>query len=121
MALHCSCVSRFIDVRFGTYWRISPLVFSLVPRSQGTVWIREVDHYTGGTLDLFVSVKLRTVVDGDGLEETRMRLDQLDHASVERDNFSAGKLSDQSGSRHPLHQRHDAVLGSTLNCNTDVK
>ena len=43
----------------------------------------EVDRYAGSSLDVFVAVELRTVVDGDGLEQTRMCLNQLDDALVD--------------------------------------
>src|SRR5665811_928308 len=60
-----------------------------------TIRIREVDRDASGVFDLLVSVELGAVVDGDGFEETRMSLDQLDHARVERDDFAAAKLPDQ--------------------------
>ena len=55
----------------------------------GSVWVGEVDLYPCCCLDLFVTVELGTVVDGDGDEELRISFDQLDHASVDVDHLAA--------------------------------
>src|SRR5688500_18011192 len=44
---------------------------------------REVDRYARSSFDLLVAVELRTVVDGDGLEQPGMRLNQGDDALID--------------------------------------
>lgn len=76
----------------------------------GAVGVGEVDEHASSALDLFVTVKLRPVVDRDRFEQAGMGLDQFDHTCVERDYLPAAKLPDQCRSGHPFDQRDDAVL-----------
>src|SRR5690606_35136039 len=68
------------------------------------------DFHAGRLLDIFVAVKLGTVIDGDGLELTRMCLDQLNHASVHIDRTPVTKLADQGCAGEALDEGDHAVL-----------
>lgn len=60
------------------------------PALPGVIGRGEVERGAGGSFDLAVSVKLGSVVDGDGLEEMPMRADELDDPAVRgRDRASA--------------------------------
>lgn len=63
------------------------LVGSALP---GVIGRGEKERGAGGSFDIAVSVKLGSVVDGDGLEQMLMRADELDDPAVRgRDRASA--------------------------------
>ena len=55
------------------------LVRSALP---GVIGRGEVERGAGSAFDVAVTVKLGSVVDGDGLEQMPMRADELDHSAV---------------------------------------
>jgi hypothetical protein len=50
----------------------------------GVVGVGKVEGGAGGLLDVAVAVELGAIVDGDGLEQVRMRADQLDAGNADR-------------------------------------
>jgi len=49
----------------------------------GMVWSGEVDLHSSELLDLPVTMKLRSVISGDGFEEVRAAIDDLEEPLVE--------------------------------------
>src|SRR5436190_24306889 len=72
----------------------------------------EVDLHAGCTLDGLVAVKLGAIVDRDGDEQTRVRLNQFDHTFVQGSDGATGEFADQRGTGSPLYQGHDAVIAA---------
>ena len=91
------------------------LVRSAFPRS---VRISEVDLHSGCCFDLFVAVKLRSVVDGDGAEQVSVLLDHGDDAAVDIDDPSSPQLANDRCAGDAFDQSHDAVAG--LNSDNDI-
>jgi len=65
---------------------------------------RKVDRYARRSFDLVVSVELRTVVDGDRLEQPGMSLNQLNDAMVDGGGSTAPQFADQGCSGDTLDQ-----------------
>lgn len=86
---------------------VGVLVRTSLPRG---VRCREVDRYARSSFDLLVSVELRTIVNGDRLEQTRMVLNQLDDTLVDGSGSAVPQLANQGCSGYALDQGHHAVL-----------
>src|SRR5205085_9869298 len=104
-------VRPFIVVRLGRYWRMRPLVFSLVPRLPGVIRGGEVEQNAGGLFDVLVGVELGSVVNGDGAEQVWLLGDQVKEAPVNSCGVAGGELSDQNAASEALDQSEDAVVG----------